>query len=89
MQFPPRPYNNCVPTIVLCKYLLAIALVRIVDLIVYYLSLCKIVTKVNYNIFQSQPFRMWRSHAATTELRHVPSLLPSSPEWPPAGAVRV
>ena len=41
---------------------------RIVDLIVYYLSLCQIVTKVNYNIFQSQPFRMWRSHAATTKM---------------------
>ena len=68
MQFPPRSYNDCVPTIVLCKYLLAIALLRIVNLIVHYLSLCKIVTKVNYNIFQSQQFRMWRSHAATTKM---------------------
>ena len=64
MQFPPRPCNNCVPTIVLCKYLLAIALIRIV----YHLSLCKIVTKVNYNMFQSQSFRMWWSHAATTKM---------------------
>ena len=61
MQFPPRPYNNCMPTIVLCKYVLAIALMRIV----YHLSLCKLVTKVNYNMFQSQSFRMWWSHAAT------------------------
>ena len=62
-------YNNCMPTIaiVLCKYVLAIALVRINFVYLYYLSLCKLVAKVNYNMFQSQPFRMWRSHAAATK----------------------
>jgi hypothetical protein len=33
----------------------------------YYLSLCKLVAKVNYNMFQSQTFRMWRRHAAATK----------------------
>ena len=28
MQFPPRPYNNCMPTIVLCKYVYSRSLVR-------------------------------------------------------------
>ena len=53
--------------IVLCKYVLAIALVRINFVYLYYLSLCKLVAKVNYNMFQSQTFRMWRRHAAATK----------------------
>ena len=53
--------------IVLCKYVLAIALVRIVYSTCLFGSLCKLVAKVNYNMFQSQPFRMWRRHAAATK----------------------
>ena len=30
MQFPPSPYNNCMPTIVLCKYVLAVKAVNYV-----------------------------------------------------------
>ena len=49
--------------IVLCKYVLAIALVRIVYL--YYLNHCvnSLRKFTNYN----QPFRMWRRHAAATK----------------------
>jgi hypothetical protein len=43
------PYNNFMSTIVLCKYVLAIALVR--TRIVYYLNHC--VAKVNHSMFQS------------------------------------
>ena len=40
----------------LCKYVLAIALVRTYYYCVLLESLCKLVAKVNYNMFQSQPF---------------------------------
>ena len=52
--------------IVLCKYVLIAALTYCVPVLLE--SLCKLVAKVNYNMFQSQPFRMWRSHAATTKM---------------------
>ena len=57
--------------IVLCKYVLAIALVRINFVYLYDLSLCKLVAKVNYYMFQSQTFRMWRRHAAATKIMMV------------------
>ena len=36
--------------------------------IVYHLSLCEIVAKMNYNMFQSRSFGMWWSHVAKREL---------------------
>ena len=43
-------------------FAITLVLIMITWIIVY-----KLVAKVNCNMFQSQPFRMWRSHAAATK----------------------